>query len=88
LLGYIDRQRAGRFEIVWMSDPMRWGYTATFDDAVVAFGDSSRFAGEILTQRADEVEPHQLAAAAAMARRVVLPRRSTWIKSEGPTSTS
>jgi hypothetical protein len=54
VLGYVERQRANRFEIVWMTDPMRWGYTTTFDDALMAFGDASRFTGEILDERASE----------------------------------
>ena len=54
VLGYVERQGANRFEIVWMTDPMRWGYTITFDDALMAFGDASRFTGEILDERASE----------------------------------
>jgi hypothetical protein len=53
LLGFIERQASNRFEVVWMTDPMRWGYTGTFDEAVTAFGDSSRFTGEIFDERAE-----------------------------------
>jgi hypothetical protein len=53
LLGFIERQQSGRFEVMWMTDPMRWGYTSSFDDAVVAFSDSVRFAGDIFEQRAE-----------------------------------
>ena len=52
LLGFIERQGSGRFEVVWMTDPMRWGYAASFDEALLAFGDSVRFTGEILDERA------------------------------------
>lgn len=52
LLGYIERLRADRFELVWMSDPIRWGYTDTFDAALSAFADGDRFVGEIFPTRA------------------------------------
>jgi hypothetical protein len=52
LLGYIERQRGDRYEVLWMTDPMRWGYAPSFEDALVAFGDSARFTGEILAERA------------------------------------
>jgi hypothetical protein len=85
LLGYIERQRTGRFEIVWMTDPMRWGYTATFDDALIAFADSARFGGEILAQRAEELATRQRART-EVSPREQLPRRSTWIESGGRSS--
>jgi hypothetical protein len=56
-----------------MTDPMRWGYTTSFDEALLAFGDGSRFAGEILAERAPVVgRSRDLSAAPA--------RRSTWFK--------
>lgn len=73
VLGYIERQRAGRFEVVWMTDPMRWGYTETFDAALVAFGDSVRFAGEVFPQRATvESRPSRVLGAPV--------HRGTWVK--------
>jgi hypothetical protein len=78
LLGFIERQRAGRFEVTWMSDPMRWGYTASFDDALTAFADSTRFAGEVFPERA-RVELASIASAG------VQQHRTTWLK---PTRTS
>jgi hypothetical protein len=79
LLGYIERQRSGRFEVTWMTDPMRWGYAASFDEALLAFGESVRFTGEILDQRAPVVgvqrEPVFHAA-----------RRTTWLKPNGRSS--
>jgi hypothetical protein len=52
LLGYIERQRPRRFEVLWMTDPMRWGYAESFGEALVAFGDSARFTGETFLERA------------------------------------
>jgi hypothetical protein len=51
LLGYIERQRGDRYEVLWMTDPMRWGYAGSFEEALAAFGDSSRFNGEIVEER-------------------------------------
>lgn len=51
LLGFIERQRRDRFEILWMSEPIRWGYAKTFDSAIVAFGDTASFTGEISLER-------------------------------------
>jgi hypothetical protein len=79
LLGYIERQRGGRFEVVWMTDPMRWGYAASFDEAILAFGDSVRFTGEVLDDRAAVVgSPRSPAVTPA--------RRTTWLKSTGRSS--
>lgn len=79
LLGFIERQAAGRFEVVWMTDPMRWGYADSFDAALVAFGDSVRFSGEVLPQRARAVE--RGTDMFGLARGTARPRRSTWVKS-------
>jgi hypothetical protein len=85
VLGYIERQRHDRFEIVWMADPMRWGYTATLEDALLAFGDSARFAGEVFTQRVEQVERRHRGRTESSSR-VQLPRRSTWLESSGHSS--
>jgi hypothetical protein len=77
LLGYIERERSDRYEIVWMTDPMRWGYATSFEDALVAFGDSLRFTGEIFERRARVVGRRRAPVAPA--------RRSTWIKPHGGT---
>ncbi len=79
LLGYIERQRTGRFEVVWMSDPMRWGYATSFEEALVAFGDSVRFTGEILDDRA-------LVVGAPRAPLFAGARRVTWMKPTGRSS--
>jgi hypothetical protein len=63
---------------------MRWGYAASFEDAVLAFGDSIRFTGEIFAQRAEDVGADR--AGLGFFGRVPLPRRSTWIKSTGRSS--
>jgi hypothetical protein len=72
LLGYIERQRSDRWEIMWMTDPMRWGYATSFAEALGAFGDSVRFKGDIFDRRASVV----------VRERVALSRmhRSTWVK--------
>jgi hypothetical protein len=51
LLGFIERQKVDRFEIVWMSDPLRWGYVGSFDTALEAFADAERFSGETFAAR-------------------------------------
>jgi hypothetical protein len=79
LLGYIERQRSGRFEVVWMTDPMRWGYAESFDDALLAFGDSVRFTGEIFDRRA-RVPGGQHTSVFAPAK------RTSWIKRNGRSS--
>jgi hypothetical protein len=79
LLGYIERQRGGRFEVMWMTDPMRWGYAATLDEALLAFSDSVRFSGEILDQRASVVGPQRSSAFPPA-------RRASWLKHTGRSS--
>jgi hypothetical protein len=76
VLGYIERQRSGRFEVVWMGDPMRWGYAASFDEALAAFDDSSRFLGDVFAERATVVGREH----APVVSRV---RRTSWVKSTG-----
>jgi hypothetical protein len=43
LLGYIERYGKSQFEVLWMTDPVRWGYFDTFAAALGAFDDSVRF---------------------------------------------
>ena len=76
LLGYIERQRSGRFEVTWMTDPMRWGYAASFEEAVLAFGDSVRFAGEIFDERAQVFGARRQSTNAPQ-------RRTSWLKPSG-----
>ena len=78
LLGFIERQRADLFEVVWMSDPMRWGYAPSFESALVAFGDSVRFAGEILPKRA-RLASRRANSSRAAAFAPVKRHRATWL---------
>jgi len=78
LLGFIERQTAGRFEIVWMSDPIRWGYAETFDSALMAFGDSLRFTGETLPKRARRADESTMEQLSALTHTTA--HRSTWVK--------
>jgi hypothetical protein len=76
LLGYIERQRSGRYEVVWMADPMRWGYVATFDEALSALRDSARFLGDVFAERAQLVGRVSVPAVARV-------HRATWVKPNG-----
>ena len=51
LLGYVERLLRNRYELVWMTDPMRWGYVETFAEAIAGFEDSARFGGHISAER-------------------------------------
>jgi hypothetical protein len=51
LLGYIERIHAGRWEILWMADPLRWAYEDSFHSAIHAFSESVRFGGTVLAER-------------------------------------
>ena len=73
ILGFIERQRASRFEITWMSDPIRWGYATSFDAALGAFADSAHFTGEILSERDESFSAPGLFAGRQG-------HRSTWLK--------
>jgi hypothetical protein len=86
LLGFIERQRAGRFEVVWMSDPMRWGYADSFDAALLAFGDSARFTGEIAANRTLDADRDRASALFGSRRRIAAVHRATWIKRTGRSS--
>jgi hypothetical protein len=77
IVGFIERLSGGRFEIVWMSDPMRWGYAKSFDEAVAAFSDGASFAGEVFLERADVAGSPRSAARAE--RGSGGSRRSTWV---------
>jgi hypothetical protein len=51
LLGYIEQQSHHRFEILWMTDPIRWGYAETFTAALNGFADAEEFVGRIEVER-------------------------------------
>jgi hypothetical protein len=45
LLGFIERLGRGRYEILWLTEPPRWGYADSLKGAIVAFDESVDFAG-------------------------------------------
>ena len=55
LLGYVEKLVGNRFELVWMTDPMRWGYVETFVQAIAGFEDAARFSGHALAERDQSV---------------------------------
>jgi hypothetical protein len=57
ILGFIERYAKGRFEILWMSDPVRWAYVGTFDEALAAFDDSVRFTRSVFAERQIDQSP-------------------------------
>jgi hypothetical protein len=75
LLGYIERQHSDRFEIVWMTDPMHWGYIDSFDGALEAFTDSVRFTGEQSPKRIRDEKPERETTSHPL-------RRDTWVKAK------
>ena len=55
LLGFIERISRDRYEVLWMTEPLRWAYLPTMSAAIEAFSDSLRFTGEQVSER--EVAP-------------------------------
>lgn len=83
VLGFIERQASDRFEIVLMSDPVHWAYAESFESALVAFGDSGSFGGELLTQRVTSLGREPRALRAVTRRSAHVPRRrSSWVDHE------
>jgi hypothetical protein len=78
LLGYVERQHADRYEVVWMTDPLRWGYADSFDAAIAAFGESVRFTGETADKRVKDEHPVTPLFAGRS------PRRDTWVRKGRP----
>ena len=58
LLGFVERLGRARFEVVWMSDPLRWAYVATLPAAVAALRDRDEFPGLQLYLR-EETRPRR-----------------------------
>ena len=58
LLGFVERIRRDRFEVLWMTEPLRWAYLPSMSEAIEAFGDSLRFTGEQIPER-EHVRPRQ-----------------------------
>jgi hypothetical protein len=51
LLGYIERLRRDRYEILWLTEPVGWAYATSFDLALAAFAHRDQFAGTVSPQR-------------------------------------
>jgi hypothetical protein len=51
LLGYVEKLSARRFEVVWMGDPMRWGYVDSLGGALAGIAEAGRFTGTIAARR-------------------------------------
>lgn len=51
LLGYIERLARRRYEVVWMSDPMRWGYAESFAAALEGLATDDRYAQNTVPER-------------------------------------
>jgi hypothetical protein len=51
LLGYIERLRRDRYEILWMTEPVGWAYVRSLNLAVAAFADRDRFEGAVAQAR-------------------------------------
>lgn len=51
LLGYIERLDDGRYEALWISEPIGWAYLPTMSQAVEAFEDRGRFSEFIDRER-------------------------------------
>jgi hypothetical protein len=80
VLGFIERQASDRFEIVLMSDPVRWAYVESFESALLAFGDSGRFGGELLSHRVTSLGRQPRSQRTGTRRSAHIPhRRSSWV---------
>ena len=54
LVGFIEKLPPGRFELVWITYPIRWGYTDTLSAALSGMAEGVRFDGAI-TERDSSV---------------------------------
>lgn len=45
LVGFIEKLSNSRFELVWMTYPVRWGYAHTLSAALGGMAEGARFAG-------------------------------------------
>jgi hypothetical protein len=45
LIGFVEKLPTGRFELVWITEPIRWGYSDTFAEAVAGMADRTAFVG-------------------------------------------
>ena len=45
LLGFVERLGRARFEVLWLTAPLRWGYVASLPEAIAALRDRVEFTG-------------------------------------------
>ena len=72
IVGFIERLRSDRYEVLWLTPPIGWAYFASFDSALEALEDRETFLGTIEASRDPAVE----AARPLFRHRIV--RRSTF----------
>jgi hypothetical protein len=51
IVGFVERLDRLRYEVLWMTDPMRWAYVESLAAAVAAIRDRVEFVGPQLLQR-------------------------------------
>ena len=51
LLGYIERLRSDRYEVLWLAAPISWAYVDSFEVALEAVADRPHFSGIIEPER-------------------------------------
>jgi hypothetical protein len=69
LLGYVERVSPRRYEVMWMGDPMKWGYVDSLAGALVGIAEVGRFTGTHVARR-DEPLPRGRALVHRIRRRV------------------
>lgn len=52
LRGYVERLDRDRFEVLWFPAPLGWAYVSTFEAALTAISDRSKYMGPIGEARA------------------------------------
>jgi len=53
VLGYAEKLHHDRFEVVWITEPVRWAYTVRLHDALHGFTEGARFTGATQLTRDD-----------------------------------
>jgi len=54
VLGYVEQLSSHRYEVMWLTEPLRWGYTSTFPDAIAAVAGADESVAEIWPERDEE----------------------------------
>lgn len=86
ILGYVEQLDSHRFEILWMSEPMHWGYAASLSEAICALADGARFTGEVTAERDSalrHVELNYTSTTFTTPNAVRAHHRSTWVTHQG-----